>query len=241
MAKLSYNPARVYLLRKPRVPARGYFFRGYGTQRVICLVDGFNLYHSIKRLASPQHKWVNLNSLASVFIRPNSQILVGVYYFSAYATWLPESMARHVQFVKANSFYGVKPIMGQFKKKEKLCRDCKKKRISYEEKETDVNIALTLLDLAYKNFYDHAFVISNDSDLAPAIRLVLANFPEKRVTTIAPPCFVHSNELIRVSSAKAKIQVKHLERCRMTELIYDSEGHLVASCPDNYCLEKLTV
>ena len=70
-------------------------------QRVICFIDGFNLYHAIKRLNVPYLKWLNLWSLASVFVRPKSQQLVDVVYFSAYADWLPQSKKRHVQYVKA--------------------------------------------------------------------------------------------------------------------------------------------
>ncbi len=102
---------------------------------------------------------------------------------------------------------GVKPVMGKFKTKDRKCRKCRYKWTGHEEKETDVNIALAMLNLAYKNEYDHAFLISNDSDLAPAIHMVRANFPEKLITTSVPPHYFHSNELIKASSAKAKIQV----------------------------------
>jgi len=70
-------------------------------QRVICFIDGFNLYHAINRLNTPHLKWLNLWSLSSVFIRPKSQKLVDVIYFSAYADWLPQSKKRHTQYVKA--------------------------------------------------------------------------------------------------------------------------------------------
>jgi hypothetical protein len=64
-------------MRKPRVPARGFFFYQVfmNQERVICFVDGFNLYHAIHYLKAPHLKWVNLWSLASVFIRPKSQQL----------------------------------------------------------------------------------------------------------------------------------------------------------------------
>ncbi len=168
------------------------------------------------------------------FVRPKSQKLVDVYYFSAYADWLPDSRKRHGQYVKAITTSGVKPVMGKFKAKDRKCRKCKYKWTGHEEKETDVNIALAMLNLAYKDEYDHNFLISNDSDLAPAIHMVRANFPEKLITTIVPPHYFHSNELIKASSAKAKIRVDHLTRCLLPKTIYDAGGNIVATRPTEY-------
>ena len=107
-----------------------------------------------------------------------------------------------------------------------------------EEKETDVNIALAMLNLAYQDKYDHAFLISNDSDLAPAIRMVRRNFPDKRITTIVPPQYFHSNELIQASSEKAKITVEHLKRCLLPPVVYDAGGNIVVSRPREYLVQE---
>jgi len=208
-------------------------------QRVICFVDGFNLYHAIDKLNEPYLKWVNLKCLASVFIRPKSQRLIDVYYFSAYANWLPESKKRHLQYVKALTSAGVKLVMGRFKSKSKKCPKCKTTWNGHEEKETDVNIALALLNLAYKNEYDHACLISNDSDLAPAIHMVRENFPNKEFTTIVPPHYFHSNELIKASTGKAKIKIYHLKECLFSKNIVDVGGNIVATCPKEYIPPKI--
>jgi hypothetical protein len=67
--------------------------------RVISFIDGFNLYHAIDKLDQPHLKWLDLRSLSLVFICPQSQSLDGVYYFSAYADWLPQSKKRHIQYI----------------------------------------------------------------------------------------------------------------------------------------------
>lgn len=203
-------------------------------ERVICFVDGFNLYHAILNLKQPHLKWVNLWALASVFIRPRSQQLQFVYYFSAYADWLPNSKARHLRYVKALIAKGVTPVMGKFKPKDRKCPECNYKWQAHEEKETDVNIALALVNLAYQDKYDRALLISNDSDLTPAIHMVRNYFPEKHITTIVPPHYRHSNELIQASSDKAKITVDHLQRCLMPEHILDAGGNLVVTRPPEY-------
>jgi hypothetical protein len=66
-------------------------------RRVIALVDGFNLYHAVdeldldpfthRPLHKKQHlKWLHLAGLARAFIQPTREKLVGLWYFSAFAT-----------------------------------------------------------------------------------------------------------------------------------------------------------
>ena len=195
-----------------------------GKIRVVSLIDGFNLYHAIKRLHKPCLKWVDLRVLSQVLLKNNSEELLSVLYFSAKATHCNKSIRERQQaYIKALELSGVTPILGQFKKKDRFCPSCKHKWTGHEEKETDVNIALYLLDLAYQNAFDRALVISNDSDLVPAIRLVRKRFPEKIITTVCPPHSYHINELIQVSSNKAKIRLEHLERCLMPDIVYGED------------------
>lgn len=155
-------------------------------ERVVCFIDGFKLYHAIARLKRPHLKWVNLRDLARLYVRPTSQRLEAVYYFSAYADWLPDAKRRHEAFVRAQEAHGVAPVMGKFKSKERWCSRCRRASQGHEEKETDVNIALNLLDGAYRDAYDHALLVSRDSDLMPALRMLRERFPETGLTLVAP-------------------------------------------------------
>jgi uncharacterized LabA/DUF88 family protein len=201
----------------------------------ICLIDGFNLYHAIASLKRPELKWVDLRTLSSVFLNSSIEKLDHVFYFSAYADHVSERAQKSQRsYIKALQLSGVKPVLGQFKKKERKCPSCSHTWVSYEEKETDVNIASFLIDLAYQDLFDRALIISNDSDLAPSIRTVRKRFPEKRITTIAPPNYYHSNELIQVSSDKARIRTEHLERSLLPHTVFDTSGTVSVSCPEDY-------
>jgi hypothetical protein len=134
------------------------------------------------------------------------------------ADWLPGAKARHLRYVKALIVEGVTPVMGKFKDKDRKCS----------------KIALALVNLAYQDKYDRALLISNDSDLAPAIHMVRNYFPHKNITTIVPPHYRHSNELIQASSYKAKITVEHLQRCSMPEHVLDAGGNLIVTRPSEY-------
>ena len=203
-------------------------------ERIICFVDGFNLYHALISIGVNHYKWLDLRTLFTRLTRSKSEIVTQLYYFSAYPTWKPDSYFRHRQYVAALVSTGVIPIMGQFKNKPKECKQCHAKWVSHEEKETDVNLALALLDLAYKNQYDHAFVLTRDSDIAPAIHKVKQNFPNKKITVLAPYICRHSTELIQASDAHKTISLKHISTSLFPAEIYDAGGNLVVKRPKEY-------
>ncbi|MBA3603352.1 MAG: hypothetical protein H0W50_06875 [Parachlamydiaceae bacterium] len=111
-------------------------------QRVICFVDGFNLYHAIHRLDIAHLKGLNLWSLASVFIRPKSQILVDVIYFSAYADWLLQSKKRHYQYVKALITSKVSTVMGKFKRRIEIALNASISGVSMRKKKLMLTLHL---------------------------------------------------------------------------------------------------
>ncbi|MDJ0730832.1 MAG: NYN domain-containing protein [Crocosphaera sp.] len=74
----------------------------------------------------------------------------------------------------------------QRKCKVASCSSPKKNYADYEEKRTDVNIALQMLDDAYQNNCDRMIVVSGDSDLVPAVELVRKRFPRIQIFVYIP-------------------------------------------------------
>ncbi|MFQ5895437.1 MAG: NYN domain-containing protein [Nitrospinota bacterium] len=146
---------------------------------VVCLIDGFNLYHGIRGLNQNHLKWLNLQSLAASLIDTRKETLAAVYYFSAYATWLPDPYARHRRYVAALEATGVTPVLAHFKEKPRKCPCCHQLYSSHEEKESDVRIAVHLIRGVCRGEFDKAVVISADSDLVPAIEAALKVAPDK--------------------------------------------------------------
>lgn len=210
-------------------------------ERVICFVDGFNLYHSLDSIQEPHLKWLDLRLLFTRLKKSKSQIITNIYYFSAYPTWKKDSYQRHRIYVSALISTGVIPIMGQFKNKPRQCKNCSIKWTNHEEKETDVNIALALLDLAYKDQYDHAFVLTRDSDLAPAIRKVKENFPNKKITILAPYISRHSTELLQTADSHKTIDYNHIQTSLFGEEVHDAGGNVVARRPNEYAPPLMVV
>ena len=158
--------------------------------KIVFFVDGFNLYHALDYTESGQDhhryrkfKWLNLRALAGLFVGPLDS-LEQVLLFTAFVTWDPAKVARHKLFIRANENVGVSVVYGEFKRKDKFCRLCHREYRSFEEKQTDVNIALELFRLAYLDKYDRAVIVSGDTDLIPAIKTVRATFPQKQIGVI---------------------------------------------------------
>ena len=202
--------------------------------RVSAFIDGFNVYHAVDDLGKPHLKWLDLKKVLHSFIDPNRHTLAAVYYFSAYATWLPDAYLRHQAYVKALEWSGVKPIMGAFKAKDRGCNRCGAGWTAHEEKESDVNIALYMLRGAARNEYDEAFLVTGDSDLAPAVKMIKIDFPAKRIKVIVPPGRRRSKELFLLAQKEARIKEVHLERALFPPIISDAAGNVIATRPTDY-------
>ena len=171
------------------------------------------------------------------FIDKQQHEITAIYYFSAYAEWMPDKKARHEKYIAALLAIGVTPILGEFKLKDRSCPRCKHRWTGHEEKESDVNAALYLLNEAYKDSYDEAFLVTRDSDLAPPVRMVLTLFPNKRIKIVAPPRLRHSKELSQAVKGKRLASIKdiHVERSLLPQNVIDYKtGNLVAKRPSEY-------
>jgi hypothetical protein len=155
-------------------------------RRVIVYVDGFNLYHALHELHDDSLKWLCLRRLSESIIRGDEE-LRAVKYFSAFATWMPDAMLRHRAYVEALKCEGVKFIEGNFKKKYLKCKVCSAQYQTHEEKETDVNIAIHLIQDTFHDLFDRAIIISADTDMASAVRMAKGLSGTKRVDVVCPP------------------------------------------------------
>jgi len=192
-------------------------------KRVNVYIDGFNLYHAIDELKAPHLKWLDLTALSRSLLRKDEN-LGTVYYFSAFATWLPAAYARHRVYVAALKHQGVEAVMGHFKSKPRSCSVCGAKWTAHEEKETDVHIAVRLVADALRDEFDRAIVISADSDLAPSIRIAKQYKPSKEIMVVAPPKrFASARDL----APRLELTKGRLEKCLLPTAFFDTQGNLL--------------
>jgi uncharacterized LabA/DUF88 family protein len=138
---------------------------------VAVYIDGFNLYFGLKDKYRRRYLWLDLQALAASLLRPG-QTLTQVTYFTARIRDKPESQQRQSDYLDALEAHSplVTVVDGRFQAKDRRCRSCGETWVVYEEKETDVSIALALLEDAVLDRYDTALLLSADSDLCPAVR-----------------------------------------------------------------------
>ena len=154
--------------------------------RVMFLFDGFNLYHALQQNpATHKYKGLDLSRLASCYVTKKDQI-TDILYFTAYATWNPDKVKRHRTYVRALQTRDVRVIFGKFRQRDRQCPKCGETYRTFEEKETDVNIAIQLFEAAIKDQFDTAVIVSGDSDLIPSIEAVKSTFPAKRIGVVIP-------------------------------------------------------
>lgn len=161
--------------------------------RTSFLVDGFNLYHSVKQasynmgLGGKGTKWLDIRKLCESYlhhVEGDTQI-ADVFYFSALARHLeasnPDVTRRHTTFIQCLESTGIKVVLGRFKRKQIPCPHCGQQVLRHEEKETDVAISATLLEVFMQNQCDAAVILSGDTDIAPAVRIAKRLFGSKQV------------------------------------------------------------
>ena len=164
------------------------------TLRTIVYVDGFNLYYGAIK-GSPW-KWLDLVALAGKALAPHHNV-VGLKYFTARVT--PRSgdssnVRRQDVYLRALRAHRpeIEIYFGHFLTHPftaRLAQPSTERRLvrvmRTEEKGSDVNLAVHLLNDAWLDAYDAAVVISNDSDLAEGMRLAKANCG-KRIGVLTP-------------------------------------------------------
>lgn len=218
-------------------------------ERVIVFIDGFNLYHAVKNNFSHRYKWCNLKKLAKLFLDSEKSQINQVYFFTAYCTWNKAKKDRHKNYIKALKDYcGVYSIFGNYRKTKRafrksmpilkivpsfLSKFIKELRYeTFEEKETDVNMALKILEHGFLDDYDHAIILSGDSDLVGAIKMVKKHFPDKKFTSLLP---VKSKGRIIQKACDKRFQItsKHFEEALLPEEIVLKTGEKI-TMPERY-------
>ena len=158
--------------------------------RMMVYVDGFNLYHGLHAASGRRHLWLDLPRLARA-LRPQED-LVGLKYFTASVLNEPDAQSRqdtYIAALRAQHPDTVEVILGRYQQKTRTCRHCGRPWHLYEEKETDVNIAVNIVADAAARRAESFMIISADSDIAPAVRMArslngdaffVAAFPPRR-------------------------------------------------------------
>ena len=160
---------------------------GVGISNVIAYVDGFNLYHGLKDSRGRKDLWLDLHSVLASYLQVGQQ-LVAVHYFTALVNGSAARLRQQTYLDALQAHPGtVVTHVGRFQSKTITCRACRQTFQSMEEKESDVSLAVQIVEDGAAGRFDTAFIVSGDSDMIPAVRSVRRTAPSKRLVAIFPP------------------------------------------------------
>jgi uncharacterized LabA/DUF88 family protein len=191
-------------------------------------IDGFNLYHGICEAGLKPWLWVDLGKLARVLV-PSSLNVCEVNYYTAHSKQ-EGSRERQGAFLEANRELnptGLNIVTGFMQQAD--CCTCRKCSITFrrwQEKRTDVNMAVDIVKGAMepKPRFQVAMLVTGDADQAAAVEVarqcglrVLIRFPPNR----------HSTELETAAGGNQNAYLmtqKQLEKAQMPDTVHRLGG-----------------
>lgn len=196
-------------------------------------IDGFNFYYGAVK--NTKFKWLDLEKLFTILLGNKHNILKIKYYTALVSGKLdPTQPLRQKTYLRAlqvqcpkieivyGSFLSHVVTMPLATPRPPLYRE---KVIKTEEKGSDVNIAVHILNDAWENRYQCAVLVSNDSDLAEPLRLVKEE--RKKLVGVVNPQQKHpSKTLISNSHFQKNIRQNLLSSCLMPDNIPNTNIHI---------------
>lgn len=188
-------------------------------------IDGFNLYYGC--LKGSEYKWLDLKLLCQNLLSQENEI-IKIKYFTALISgkFDQNQPIRQETYIRALKAFipEIEIYYGHFLTHEVYMRSVnppppKVKVYKTEEKGSDVNLAVHLLNDAWKNDYECAVIISNDSDLSESLRLVKEERKKKTGLIIPNPKVRPSKQLKKYTDFTKQINEDILKISQLPDLI----------------------
>jgi uncharacterized LabA/DUF88 family protein len=201
--------------------------------RTIVYVDGFNLYYGC--LKNTPYKWLDLPALFSTILGVRNHI-VEIKYFTAKVKSTPkkpDAPQKQAAYIRAliQHCNNVSVHYGFFLSHttRMACANPPPNTIEViktEEKGSDVNLSVHLLNDAWLNAYDCAVLVTNDSDMAEAMKLVRLHHPNKVLGVITPGEDIRTSEQLKKHAHFVrKIRKAALAQSQLSDVIPQSNIH----------------
>lgn len=175
--------------------------------QTIVYIDGFNLYY--RALRHSRHKWLDISAMSKAALGP-SHTVTAVKYYTARISGRTDRTAPARQHAYLRALSGLQDVhmfFGNFLSSQKFAGlvkpydfrppfslpDDAAPDVAYvwrtEEKGSDVNLGVHLVRDAFRNQFEAAAVLTNDTDLTEPIRIVVEElgFPVTLLTPSAHP------------------------------------------------------
>ncbi len=156
-------------------------------RKVIFYVDGFNFYHGLRSKGLKKFYWLDMVKFAEAMLKPHQQ-LEELNYFSAIPRNNDGKQERQDLFFSANRRNPRFNLhLGKYLEKKVTCFKCNRIINTYEEKQTDVCIAVKMIRNVVLQKCNISILVSADSDLLPAIDFIREFDPKHKIFVYFPP------------------------------------------------------
>lgn len=208
-------------------------------KKTIIYIDGFNLYYGA--VIGTKYKWLDLMALSNNILGKGYDI-TGIKYFTAKV--LDQRISRKNKRQRASdkqdvyiraldkvtpnflTYYGrfTKNIVKMPSANPKL-KGRKVPVVKVEEKGSDVNLAVHLLNDAWEDSYEVAMVVSNDSDLGESLRLA-KEVHQKEIILVNPNNKAYTTrDLAKHANKVYKIKENIIEESQLPDHIPGTNLH----------------
>lgn len=195
---------------KPELPKK---------KRAALYVDGFNLYYPLEKNGKPFLKWLNLWRLGERLSKPLDANLIKVVFCTAIPEENIGKRDRHNKYIAALIAVNVTVLKGHHVFDSDLNK--------MTEKQSDINVALSLIMDAYDDSYDIAYLLSADSDQAATGRVFSSRFPSKSLISVAPPTKEPPHKLRPYAKKSFALTFEDIELCLFGGTISGKAGLIV--------------
>ena len=165
-------------------------------KKVVFYFDGFNFYHGFKSYTNSNSDWKNyywldFGKFCSQFVfSHDNQILHKIKYFTA-PPKNEKKRSKQSALFKANNIINgnlFEVINGHYAKKFIDCyATCRENFVVHEEKCTDVNLSLAMVNDCIEGNVDVITLITADSDQVSTIKYIKSKFPHIKIKVYFPP------------------------------------------------------
>ena len=200
--------------------------------KTVVYVDGFNLYYGC--LKGTAYKWLDLKNLFKSLLKPQNEI-IKIKYFTAKVRATQTDLSapqRQETYIRALEKHipEISVHYGHFLQHRQRMANANPppntlEVIKTEEKGSDVNLAVQMLNDAWLARYDCAVVVSNDSDMAESMKLI-RQYHQNRVLGLITP---NRNRTNRTSQQLETVHAHFVRTIRSTNLL--SRCQLPATIP----------
>lgn len=198
------------------------------SEKAVFYIDGFNLYFGLRDSGWRRFYWLDVNLLSHHCILPGSnQVLKRVRYYTARISTPEDKVQRQKNYLEAlETLDNTDIVYGKYLGSTVTCRSCGSAYVRYNEKMTDVNIAVDMIFDAFGGVFDVAYLVTGDSDLAPVIEKIRAFFPEKKIIVYFPPNR-SSKKLKNICHTYRSIFRKTLELSQFPDELSNNLGYII--------------